>query len=229
MSLESLAPVRNVPDPRGPVNRPETPIERVTNMKTASLSVAAVLFTASLASAAITSTFGGVTQIAPPAIADFPFLLGPVAQAWDEQPSVTGTIFADHIGPGNNSSPTPGVLTGTYASHFIHWSSLPLPQVLGQVNFSNPVVAVAWGDTFLDLTDGTWGAGPTAYPTGSPFRGINSGALVSVFGNSVRFEFHGVTGAIDIEQMRVWTAVPTPGAFSLAGLGGLAALRRKRR
>ena len=193
------------------------------------LALLALVAAAPLANAAITSTFGACTQIAPPAVADFPFLTGPGAQAWDEQVSVTGTFFANQVGPGNNSSPTPGVVTGTYASHFIHWSSFPLPQVIGQVNFSSPVVAVAWGDSFLDLSDGTWGAGATIYPTGSAGRGINSGALVSVFGNSVRFEYHGVTGALEIEQMRVWTAVPTPGTFALAGLGSLAALRRKRR
>ena len=186
---------------------------------------------AGTAGAAITSTFGGCTQIAPPPMADFPFLVGPNAQCWDEQVNVTGTIFADlTTNPGSNSLPTPGVLIGMYDSHFIHWTGVPNPQVIGGVIFSAPIAAVAWGDTFLDLTDATWGAGGTAYPTGAAGRGITAAALVSVTGNMLRFEYTGLPGAIEIEQLRVWThSVPAPGACSLGAMAGIAALRRRRR
>lgn len=195
------------------------------------IAIATLLAVAPLASAAITGTFGACTQIAAPAVADFPFLVGPGAQAWNEQTNVTGTVFANlTTNPGSNSGPTPGILTGTYDSHFIHWSSIPLPQVLGAVTFSSPIVAVSWGDTTLDLTDPTWGAGGTVYPTGSAGRGINSAAIVQVIGNMLRFEYHAPTGALEIEQVRVWThSVPAPGACSLAALGGITVLRRKRR
>ncbi len=198
-------------------------------MKTILSAAAALLVASSFASAAISSFTSNVTQLFSPPVADFPALVGPFAQAWDEQQNRSGTVFADHIGPGNNTFPSPGILTGTFDSHFIHWSNVPGFQITGQVNFNNPVIAVAWGDNFLNLTDGAWGDPATLYPTGNVGRGINPAAVVVVFGNSVNFEYHGVTGAIEIEQMRVWTLVPAPGACSFAALGGLAALRRKRR
>jgi len=200
--------------------------------KTLSLLALALAAAAPLANAAISSTFGACAQIAPPTVANFPALSSPIGEAWNEQVNVTGLIFADlATNPGNSGGPTPGVLTGMYDSHFIHYSSLPPGVAIGGVIFSGPIVAVAWNDNTLDLTDATWGAGGTIYPTGQVGRGVNtSSGGVSVFGNMLRFNFLNQTGAVDIEQIRVWTqSVPAPGACSLAALGGLAALRRKRR
>lgn len=196
------------------------------------IALVALAAAAPLANAAITSTFGACVQIAPPTIANFPNLSSPIAEAWNEQTNVTGTIFADlTTNPGNSGSPTPGVLTGMFDSHFIHYSSLPPGNVIGGAFFSSNIVAVAWNDTTLDLTDATWGAGGTIYPTGQIGRGVNTASGgVSVFGNMLRFNFLNQTGAIDIEQVRVWThSVPAPGACSLAALAGVTALRRKRR
>jgi len=199
-------------------------------MKTTLATLTVLLAAAPFGSAAITSTLGGCVQISPPAVADFPTLNGPFAQCWDEQQNRTGVVQADLISiPGSNSFPVPGVLFGTCDSHFIHWTASSVQQVSGTVFFNNPVVAVAWGDNFLDLTDGAWGAGGTIYPTGQIGRGINAAALVSAAGNMVHFQYTGVSGAIEIEQLRVWTQVPTPGGCSVAAIGGLAALRRKRR
>ncbi len=193
-------------------------------------SLLALAGTSQFAAAAITSTFGACTQIAPPAIADFPFLNAPIAEAWDEVASGSGVVFADlTTNPGNNGSPTPGVLSGTYDSHFIHFTAMTPGTAVGGVIFSGQIVAVAWNDTTLDLTDGAWGAFGTLYPTGQIGRGINSAAQVSVFNNMLRFDFQNATGAIEIEQVRVWTVpVPAPGVLSLAGIGSVMILKRRR-
>lgn len=198
---------------------------------TLALATTAFICATSPATAGISTTFGGCVQIAPPTVANFPTLLGPVAQCWNEQQNLTGVIQADLISiPGSNSLPVPGTLVGTYDCHFIHFTSSSQPNVFGGVTFLTPIVAVAWGDTMLDNTDGVWGATGTTYPTGTLGRGINAAAIVSAAGNTVNFQFAGLPGFLEIEQLRVWTvAVPAPGSCSLAAIGGLAALRRKRR
>ncbi|MGD9692191.1 MAG: hypothetical protein AB7G17_12205 [Phycisphaerales bacterium] len=188
-----------------------------------------------VAGAAITSVAGQGAQISPPVLADWPVLTGPLADAWDEQTNVTapsGGVQVDMLVGGGfmtSGAPTGGVLTAIYDSHFVHFTAGPLGfQALGSVTFNAPIEAVIFSDLFLDLSDGIFGAGGTTYPTGQIGRGINPGSFLIANGNVLQFDFVGIPGAIEIEQVRVLTRVPTPGAVALGALGVLTALRRKR-
>lgn len=190
---------------------------------------------AGVAGAAITSVTGQGVQISPPVLADFPVLTGPLADAWDEQVNVTapsGGVQVDMLVGGGfmtSGAPTGGVLTAIYDSHFVHFTAGPNGfQAVGSVTFNAPIEAVIFSDLFLDLSDGIFGAGGTTYPTGQFGRGINPGTFLIASGNVLQFDFLGIPGAIEIEQVRVLTRVPTPGSVALGALGVLTALRRKR-
>lgn len=192
------------------------------------------LTAAAAANASIVSTTGQVVQVGNPPVANFPNIVSPIAWAWDEQQGVnvaTG-VFADiTTNPGNSTTPSPGLVFGTYNSHFIHWSALPPGSISGTVTFDGPIAAVIYGDTFLDLSDATFGALGTAYPTGLFARGLNTfGGNVSVLANTISFNFGSSTaGNVELEQVRVLTRqVPAPGAAALLGLGGLVMARRRR-
>ena len=201
-------------------------------MKT-NLFVAAVsLSLVGASQAAIVSVTGSVTQIAPPPIANFPTLVGALAQCWDETQNVKNSagVLADiTTNPGSSFTPTPGLVFGTFNSHFLHFSNVPAPAFAsGTITFDGPIVAVMFRDVTLDLSDGL-GALGTVYPTGQVGRGLNGQSNVSVLGNTLTFNLFGAaTGALDIEQVRVLThPVPAPGALALAG-AGLVLVRRRR-
>lgn len=193
------------------------------------LSLAVAASFASLASGSISGTFGAATQIVPPSVADFPTLMGPSVQVWNEQQNRTGTVFADlTTNAGNSTFPTPGVLTGAFDSHFIHFTGGFPGTASGGVLFNSNIVAVAWGDNNLDLTDANWGAFGTSYPTTQVFRGMNGNGFLSISGGTLTFNFNAINIFHEIEQVRVWTLVPAPGACSLAVIGALVACKRRR-
>lgn len=202
-------------------------------MKTATI-VAAALATLAAASAhaAIVGTTGVAMQIGNPPIANFPPLTGPNAFCWDEQQNVlvSAGAFADlTVNPGNSGSPTPGLVIGTFDSHFVHWADFSGVNGTGTITFSGNIEAVMFNDIPLDLSDPTFGALGTAYPTGQALRGLNAQSFLSISGNTLAFNFMPFPGAIEIEQVRVLTRpVPAPGAAALAGLGGLLVFRRRR-
>ncbi|MGD9692192.1 MAG: hypothetical protein AB7G17_12210 [Phycisphaerales bacterium] len=183
---------------------------------------------------AISTVVGMGTQIAPPAVANFPTLTGPLVDAWDEQQNVTlpaaGVLVDMFVNGGSMTSgaPTAGVVTGVVDSHFLHLTSGPLPFVSGTVTFSGAILGVIYSDLWLDLSD-TYGAFGTVYPTTVPLRGMNTTGFLSAAGNTLQFQFQAQTGAIEIEQVRVLTrAVPAPGGVCLGALGMLAGMRRRR-
>ncbi len=199
------------------------------------LSVLVGSMAAGVSSAAITAWSGQAQLIAAPVLADFPVLTGPLADAWDEQVNVTtpsGGVQVDMLVNGGfmtSGAATPGVVVGIYDSHFVHFTAGPNGfQAVGTVTFNAPIEAVIFSDTFLDFSDGIFGAGGTTYPTGQIGRGINPGTFLIANGNVLSFDFLGIPGAIEIEQVRVLTRVPTPGSVALGGLGVLVALRRRR-
>lgn len=196
-------------------------------------SLAALLAVAatSAANAAIQTVTGQVFQISPPLIADFPTLVGPLAQCWDEQQGFTSTaLLCDMtLNPSNTGGLTPGPVGGTLNSHFIHFTHNPVPaQATGTITFDGNIVGVMLNDTFLDLSDAQCGAGGTLYPTGQTFRGF-AGSFLSINLNVLFFDFVDNSPANMITQVRVLTQpVPAPGALALGGFGLMALARRRR-
>ncbi len=199
----------------------------------AGLVVAAL--TAGVSSGAISGVTGNGQLISPPAVANFPTLTGPLADAWNEQTNVTlpaSGVAVDMLVNGGfmtSGAATPGVVTGVVDSHFLHWTAGPVPQAVGTVTFSMPILGVMFSDTFLDATDVLLGWGGTAYPTTLVQRGMNPFGSLVANGNVLQFSFQSAAGFIDIEQVRVLTrAVPGPGGVCLGVLGLAAGLRRRR-
>lgn len=195
--------------------------------------IALSLSAAAVANAAIVTTAGACVQIGPPPFANFPTLAGPNAFAWDEQASVTVTgVFANMTtNPSTNGAPVPGLVTGTFNSHFVHFTGfVPSPAAAGTVVFDAPIAAVFYRDLELDNTDALFGAGGTTYPTTLVNRGTALPSFISINSNVLNFNLlANAAGIIDIEQIRVLTyPVPTPGAMALIGLGGLVVSRRRR-
>lgn len=191
--------------------------------------------TATHAQGAITGVTGQTTWLgSPPASCAPGALTGFTANAWDEQSGVgSSALFVNMTNnPGTNLTAIPGVIAGTFDSHFIHFEGIPgVINAQGTVTFSAPIVAVIFRNTTLDATDALLGAGGTFYPTGYPFRGLSSNppSSFSINANTLTFNLNSLAPTMEIDQIRVLTHhVPSPGAATLAGLGALAAFRRRR-
>lgn len=198
------------------------------------MSIGGLAIVAGAASAAVSGVTGQGQLIAPPPVANFPGLTGPLADVWNEQTNVTlpaSGILVDMLVNGgfmSSNAPTPGVVTGAVDSHFIHFTAGSVSQAAGQVTFSAPILAVIYSDVWLDQSD-FLGAFGTTYPTGQPFRGMNNLGIVVANGNVLDFNFADFSGAVEVEQVRVLTrAIPAPGAAALAAVGGLMMARRRR-
>jgi len=184
---------------------------------------------ASGAQAAITGTTGGAVQIGPPAACTPGALVGLTAFCWDEQVNRGFGGFADMINnPANVGTAIPGAIGGIYDSHFIHFEGVPgIIGVGGTVTFNNPIVAVMFKQPNLDGSDAL-GAFGTVYPTGYGPRGVAAASFFSINANVLTFQLTSTSITADIEQIRVLTQVPAPGAAAVLGLGGVFAARRRR-
>lgn len=201
-------------------------------MKTIMMSAVVVAASAGLAGSAlgsITSVAGQTMQIGPPPSCVFGALQGQTAFAWDEQQNTPQALVADMINNGPHTGAIPGPVVGLCDSHFIHFEGIPgIIGVQGSVTFSAPIAGVMFTPLNLDNSDIPAGAGGTVYPTGYPFRGMNTMSAFTVAGNTLTFNFFSIAPTNDVIQLRVLTRVPAPGSLALLGVGGLVAGRRRR-
>lgn len=156
------------------------------------------------------------------------------AYVWDEQQNINVTgVFANMV---NNPCPAPGsaipgLISGNIDSHLVHYENYTgAPGGVGTVTFQDQIVGVIFLANDLDNTDATLGAGGTVYPTTFPFRDLTfNSSTFSISGNTMSFQLDTLSPVLGVVQMRVLTQVPTPGAVAVAGLAGLASIRRRRR
>lgn len=196
-------------------------------------SLALASFAATNASASISFVTGQTTHLgSPPLDCTIGMLTGLNAHAWDEQQGVP--VLSQPVdmvnNPGTSGGAIAGSLTGIYDSHFLHWDlAAGVPSASGTVVFSAPIDGVIFLGTSLDSTDASLGAGGTLYPTTFPFRDITtSPSSFSINSNVLSFNFT-ISPIAGVMQVRVLTRhVPAPGAALVAGLAGLAVIRRRR-
>lgn len=207
-----------------------------TRTNTAALAVATLAaLSATSAHAAITGVTGSVNWLLTPPLACGPGQLqasNGFAHAWDEQLNRPQTLNVDMTNnPGTSLTAVPGTVSGVYDSHFIHFEGIPgIVNIQGSVTFNNPIAAVIFTPTNLDNSDIPCGNFATTYPTGYAFRGLNPTpqSTFSINANTLTFSLWAIFPTNQIDQIRVLTKVPAPGAAALLGLGGLATLRRRR-
>jgi MYXO-CTERM domain-containing protein len=187
------------------------------------------------ASAAISGTSGQTTWLGtPPLTCTVGTLNGFNAYVWDEQQNINvANVF---VNMANNPCPAPGsaipgLVSGNVDSHFVHYENYTgAPGGVGSVTFQDPIVGVIFLAPDLDNTDALLGAGGTSYPTFFPFRDLTfNSSTFSINGNTMNFQLDTLSPVLGVMQMRVVTQVPSPGAVAVAGLAGLASIRRRRR
>lgn len=185
--------------------------------------------------AIVSATPGTVIRTTPLHLVGSNSYGGQFAHTWNERQSVLVTaLAADNVGSTGNSTnaATPGLITGLVDVHMIHkephWPLGP-GSLQGTVTFDNPVVGVMWTAATLNASDAVCSAG-TTYST-SPTRGIDVGVeWVVVSGSTVSFDLtHGNFPHATYSQIRVLTAVPTPGSIGLLAAGGFLTIGRRRR
>ncbi|MBL8745687.1 MAG: hypothetical protein JNK58_04930 [Phycisphaerae bacterium] len=210
-------------------------------MKTLSniVNLAAIVGTIACAAGGASAAIGGVTGQTtwlgtPPVSCTVTSLNGLNAYVWDEQQNINvANVFADMV---NNPCPAPGaaipgLISGVVDSHFVHYENYSgAPGGVGTVSFLDPIVGVIFLASNLDNTDALLGAGGTTYPTFFPFRDLTfNSSTFSISANTMSFQLDTLSPVLGVVQMRVLTKpVPAPGAAAVAGLMGLAALRRRR-
>ncbi|MBX3390816.1 MAG: hypothetical protein KF691_15310 [Phycisphaeraceae bacterium] len=204
-------------------------------MKNLTAALCAMIGLCGAANAAITGVTGQTTWLGSPPASCVPLALtGFNAYAWDEQQNITlATLAVDMTNnPGTSAFMIPGLLGGTFDSHFIHFEGIPgVISAQGTVTFATNIVGVIVKPLTLDNSDATCGSFGTVYPTTYPFRGINTTipSFFSINANTITFNLAALSAVGEVAQIRVITdAVPAPGACALLGMGGMIAARRRR-
>lgn len=141
-------------------------------------------------------------------------------------------LWNSSSGPGS-----PGVIPASTKinSYFFHadLETPPDKYLFGVVTLPQMVLGIIVEDSSLDATDAALGAGGTLYPTGTQYRGLNSGLLPDfLFLSGNRVDLAALLRLQPkLDQFRVITVVPEPASGTLLALaGGLAvALLGRRR
>lgn len=239
LSLSSLAAVRESPG-RDFLKLSRSfcfanTFRRMTMKTITTLSLAAALCCRACVSAsgAITGVAGMTTWLGTPPVSCVPgALTGGTVYTWDEQQNVsTSGVFVDMTNnPGSSFGAIPGVIAGNFDSHFLHLEDYSgVGPFSGSVTFSGTIIGVIFVNLTLDATDALFGAGGTTYPTGYPFRGLNTQSSFGITGNTLKFTLNALSPVPEVVQIRVLThPVPTPATAAVLGLGGLVAARRRR-
>ncbi|MFZ4574833.1 MAG: hypothetical protein ACOYN0_10580 [Phycisphaerales bacterium] len=147
-----------------------------------------------------------------------------------QEVDITATGLVDQL-----SDLTPGAIpAGTAVSSYIlHADSVGITTRTyeGSVTFSDDILGIIVGSNRLINTDARFGRDGTAYWNGTS-RGLDLGAnpgtetlFLSVNRNTVAFR---LTVGEGMDEVRVLTAIPSPGALALAGLAASTGLRRRR-
>lgn len=206
------------------------------NIKSSAMVLSALALASSAAptvSAAITSVTGQTTLLGTaPLNCTIGQLSGFNAFAWDEQQNVlisSGLNVDMANNPATDATAIPGTIFGNVDSHFLHWEAIPgVIGATGTVTFSGQIVGVEFLHPSLDITDPLLGSFGTTYPTGFTFRDITfSNSSFSINSNVLSYNFF-ISPIAGVVEVRVLTRVPSPGAAPVAGLMGLALLRRRR-
>jgi hypothetical protein len=157
-------------------------------------------------------------------------------------PLVSGNIVNPLLVDGSIPAGTP------YESYIFHFDPVdgPLPTTypLSDILFSAPILGLQLfsnGDTGLQkpaLTPyvGKLEAGdgiafpPAYYPMGLPTRGIESGDALEIASGGLELRLAGLATGVQIDQIRVFVAVPEPGSLAMAFIAilGIMGLGRTR-
>jgi uncharacterized protein (TIGR03382 family) len=194
----------------------------------------AILALSSSAGATIINVTGATNWLgSAPAACGFGQLVGTTAFAWDEQQNIPLSVACDMVNnPGNSGSPVSGVISGVFDSHFIHFDgSTGVANAVGTVSFSGPIIGVIFTPGTLSASDAVAGSLGTIYPTGYPFRGINTSlpSFCSINANTITFSLNAFATVGEIAQIRVLThPAPAPGSLAVLAAAGAVCGRRRR-
>lgn len=194
-----------------------------------------------IASAGIIDTSGAILEIVPPSSVELDALeSNSKIFAFTEMPGLTldYELAVDITSPGfygEVGNLTPGSIEAKTVVdvYFIHFDPVKnLVNLLGSITFDQDILGVIVLNESLDATDRMLGFPGTAYPTGLNNRGLDFGGVYSDF---ITLSEDRRTISINwqatrrVDQIRIITAIPAPGALVLLGLAGLAGTTRRRR
>lgn len=147
--------------------------------------------------------------------------------------------FGSYMNNGQLTNGTiPGVMTSIVNSYLIHFdptSGAGGRTTSGYIDFNAPIYVITHPNNDIDQTDARFGMAGVTYGQGLSDRGFDlaSNDWFDI-GNPaagvwrLSFEANASTGMDEMRIIEIVGSIPTPGSVALLGLGGIAALRRRR-